>query len=133
MVAGAADMAQRRDRLAAVVKQGLLEGGIAPGPRHDAGAVVRADLGFIGLDDGIERTRLDITLFGQDRFERAHAQLGLGQFRMVVVVIMVMAAHAAKIGAAPIHVEMARASMGTYAGRALSGMFRENELGRNVW
>ena len=47
---------------------------------------VRADPGLIGLDDGVQRRRIDITLLGQDRFQRAYAQFGLRQFRMVVIV-----------------------------------------------
>ncbi len=101
MVADAADMAERADRLGAVLEQRLLERRIGPGLGDDARAVVRADLGLIGLDDGVERGRLDIAFFGQDRLERAHAQLGLGQLGMVVVVVMmvvviVVVSHGAK-------------------------------------
>jgi hypothetical protein len=50
------------------------------------------DLGLVGLDDGVERGRIDVSLLGQDRLQRPHAQLRLGQLRtvlmMVVVVIM---------------------------------------------
>ena len=90
------------DRLGGVLQQGLLEGGIGPGLGDDLRAIVRADLGLVGLDDGVERGRLDIAFFGQDRLERAHAQLGLRQFRMVVIVVVmvvVMVAHGRKIGA----------------------------------
>jgi len=39
-----------------------------------------------------------IAFFGQDRLERAHAQLGLGQLGMIVIVVMmvVILAHAAE-------------------------------------
>ena len=67
--------------LLASSSSGTLEGRIGPGFGDHLRAVVRADLGFIGLDDGIERGGIDVALFGQDRLERAHAQFGLGQFR----------------------------------------------------
>ncbi len=87
------------DRLAGVVQQRLLEGRIGPGLGDDLRAVARADLGLVGLDDGIERRRIDIALFGQDGLERAHPQLGLREFGMVViVVVVVMSGHTLRIG-----------------------------------
>src|SRR4051794_12805969 len=97
MVADAADMAERADRLGAILQQRLLERRIGPGLGDDAGAIVGADPGLIGLDDGIERGRLDVTFLGQDRLEGAHAQLGLGQLGMVVIVVVMMFTHASKI------------------------------------
>ena len=41
------------------------EGRIGPGLGDDARAVVRADLGLVGLDDGVERGRIDVALLGQ--------------------------------------------------------------------
>ena len=73
-----------------VVQQGLPESRIGPGLGDDLRAVMRADPGLVGLDDGIERGRLDIALLGQDRLQRAHAQFGLRQFRMVVIVVMMV-------------------------------------------
>jgi hypothetical protein len=99
MVADAADMAERADRLAAVLEERLLEGRIGPGLGDDARAVMGTDLGLIGLDDGVERGRLDIAFFGQDGLERAHTQLGLRQLRMIVIVVMMVVAivaHGAK-------------------------------------
>ncbi|MGY4418943.1 hypothetical protein ACVWY2_001368 [Bradyrhizobium sp. JR6.1] len=99
MVADPADMAEGADRLAGVLEQRLLEGGIGPGLGDDPGAVMRADLRLIGLHDGVERGSLDVAFLGQDRFQRAHAQFGLRQFGMVViVVVMIMFAHARRIG-----------------------------------
>ena len=90
MIADPADMAERADRLAGVLEQRLPEGGIGPRLGDDPRAVVRADLGLVGLHDGVERGRLDIALFGQNRLQRANAQLRLGQFRMIVVVMIVI-------------------------------------------
>ncbi len=75
-----------RDRLGGVREQRLLERRIAPGLGDDAGAVVRTDLGLVGLDDEVERGRIDVALLGQDRLERAHAQLRLRELRAVLVV-----------------------------------------------
>jgi hypothetical protein len=90
MVADPADMTERAHRFGGVIQQGLLESRIGPGLGDNLRAIVRADPGFIGLDNGIERGWFDIAFFGQDRLERAHAQLGLRQFRMVVIVMMVV-------------------------------------------
>ena len=97
MIADPADMTERAHGLGGVIQQGLPEGWIGPGFGDDARAIVRADLRFVGLDDGIERGRLDIALFGQDGLERAHAQFGLGQVRMVVVVVMMVIGHIGRI------------------------------------
>ena len=82
--------AERSHRLAAVLEQRALERRIAPGLGDDAGAVVRADLGLVGLDDDVERGRVDIALLGQHGLERAHAQLHLGQLRAVLVMIVMI-------------------------------------------
>src|SRR5262249_46174015 len=76
-----ADMSERIRRLGRVFEQALLEVGIDPGARHDARAVMRADLRLARLDDRVERGRLDIAFLGQDRFERPHPQLQVGQLR----------------------------------------------------
>src|SRR4051812_40512090 len=58
---------------------------------------MRADLGLVGLDDGVERGRLDVAFLSQNRFERAHADLHFGQFRavlMIVVVVVMVVCHA---------------------------------------
>lgn len=95
-------MAERADGLGAVIQQGLPEGWIGPGLGDHLRAIVRADLGLVGLDDGVQRRRLDIAFFGQDALERAHPQLGLGQLGMVVimvvVVMVIMLGHAGTIG-----------------------------------
>ena len=67
------------DRLGRVFQQPSLELGVGPGAGDDAGADMRADLGLEGLDDLVERGRIDIALFGQDGFERAHPQLHVRQ------------------------------------------------------
>ena len=85
MVADAAHGLERADRLGRVVEQRLLEVRIAPGPGDHALADVRADLRLVGLDDQIERGGIDVALLGQDRLERAHAQLHLGELGAVVV------------------------------------------------
>ena len=55
-------------------KQPFAIGGIAPGFGDDAGAVARADLGFIGLDQRVQRRGIDIALFDEERFQRLHPQ-----------------------------------------------------------
>ena len=75
MVADAADMAERADRLGGVFEQRLLEAWIGPCLSDHAGAIARPDLGFVGLDDGVEGGGIDIALFAQDGLQCAHPQL----------------------------------------------------------
>src|SRR5262245_37819261 len=87
MIADATDVAQGRHGLRGVSKQGLFECRVAPGLSDDSGAVAWSDPGLVGLDNGIERGRIDIALFGQHGFQRAHSQLGFRKLGMVVVVL----------------------------------------------
>ena len=90
------------DRRGRVLQQPRAIGRIAPGLRDHADAVARADLLLIEIDQEIEGRRIDIAFLGQDRFQRAHAQLGLRQIGMVVIVVMmvvvvvIMVAHGVK-------------------------------------
>ena len=90
MVADPAHVAELAHRLGGVVEQRPLECGIAPGLGDDTRAVVRADLGLVGLDDGVERGRIDVAFLGQDGLQRAHAQLHLGEFRAVLVMMLLV-------------------------------------------
>jgi hypothetical protein len=90
MIADPADMAERAYRPGGVVQQGLPESRIRPSLGDDLRAIMRADLCFVGLDNGIERGRIDIAFFGQDGFQRSHAQFSLGKLRMVVIVVVVV-------------------------------------------
>src|SRR5205814_2135589 len=87
MIADPADMTEPTHGLGAILEQSLFESGIGPGLGHNLRAVVRADFRFIGLDDGIERGRLDVAFLGQDRLECAYATFGLRQVGMVVIVV----------------------------------------------
>ncbi|GAC1333629.1 MAG: hypothetical protein NVSMB26_15040 [Beijerinckiaceae bacterium] len=59
--------------------------------RHDMGAVARSDLGLVGLDDRVERGRIDEALGDEHGFKRADAQLDLGKVGAVIVMVMVAA------------------------------------------
>ena len=76
--------------LVASASSACLVGRIGPGLGDRHGAVVRPDPGLVGLDNGVERLRIDIALLGQDGLERAHPQLRLGEFRPVLVIMVVM-------------------------------------------
>jgi len=68
-----------------------VEGGIGPGAGHHAGAIARADLLLIGIDQQAERRRIDIALLGQDGLERARTRSSVSrQFRMVVMMIVIV-------------------------------------------
>ena len=90
MIADPVHQAERDDRLAGIGEQRLFERRIAPGLGDDAGAVMRADLGLVGLDDEVDRRGVDIALLGQHGLKRPHAQLHLGKLRAVVVVIVMV-------------------------------------------
>jgi hypothetical protein len=53
-------------------------------------ADLRAHLGLVGFDDGVESGRIDIAFFGQHGFQRPHAQLHFGEFRTVLVVMVMI-------------------------------------------
>ena len=94
MIADRTDMTERGNRRGGVLQQRLPESRVGPGLGDDDGAVARADLGLVGLDDGIECRGIDVTLLDQDRFQGADAQLRLRQLRaMLVVMIVVLVGH----------------------------------------
>src|SRR5216683_1950334 len=99
---GRAPPCTRPEEAPAFPKESMNTACTRPGFGNDLGAIMGADFGFIGLDNGIECCRIDIAFFSQDGFQRAHPQLGLGQFRMVMVVVMmivVVACHGLRIDA----------------------------------
>ena len=78
MIADAAEVSERPDRLGRIVEQRRLERRIGPSPRDDPRADMRADLGLVGFDDAVERCGLDIALLDEDRLQRAHPKLDFG-------------------------------------------------------
>ena len=85
VLALAAAEAERGDRRGRVALQPVGIGRIAPGSCHDLGAVARPDLALVGLDDGVDRRRIDQPLLRQDGFQRAHPR----RHRVELVVVMV--------------------------------------------
>ena len=76
------------NRLAGILEQGLAKRRIAPRLGDHLRADMRPDLGFVKLDDAIERGAFYIPLLDEDRFEGAHPQLHLrkiGAFTMIVM------------------------------------------------
>ena len=61
---------------------------IAPRLGDDLRADMRADLGFIKLDDAIERGGFDISLVDQNGFERAHPEIHLGKIGALIVIVI---------------------------------------------
>ncbi len=90
VVADAVHHAEPGDGLARVFEQRLLEGRIAPGLGDDARPDMGADLGLVGFDQGVDGGGVEIAFLGQHGFERADAQLHLGELRAVVVVMIVV-------------------------------------------
>ena len=105
MLALAAGIVEFGDRRGRILHQPGAIGRIAPGLGYHADAVARSDLLLIEVDQEIEGRWINIAFLGQDRFQRTHAQFGLRQLGMVVivvvmvVVIVIMVAHGLRIGA----------------------------------
>ena len=60
---------KRSNCLACVLEQRFAKPGIAPRFGDHLGADMRPDLGFIELDDAIERSAFDIALLDENRLE----------------------------------------------------------------
>ena len=58
-------------------KQPLLKFLTDPRLGDNSGPIVRADFFLVGLDQKIERSRLDIALLGENALKSAHTQLHL--------------------------------------------------------
>ena len=89
-----ADVPERGDGRAAVGEQPAAVVRVGPRPGDDARAVVRADPRLVGLDQQVERRRIDVALLGEDALERADPQLRVGQLRALVAVVRVRLGHA---------------------------------------
>src|SRR5436853_121855 len=74
-----AHVAELGDRLRAVLQQPHLVGGVRPGAREDVGAVAPPHLRLVRVDESVERGRVDQALLDEQRLERPHPQLGLGE------------------------------------------------------
>src|SRR5262249_55793952 len=81
---------ERAHTAGGIIEERALEGRVGPGPRDNAGADMRADLRFIGLDDAVKGCGIDIALLRQYRFQSAHAELRLRQLRAMVMALIVM-------------------------------------------
>lgn len=58
--------------------------------RDDTRAVTRPYAILVGFDEDIERLRIDIAFFHQQRFERARAQVHVGEMAAFVIVRMIV-------------------------------------------
>jgi hypothetical protein len=87
---GAAE-AELGDRLGAVGQQPLAIGRVGPGARHHPGAVARADVALVQLDDRVDGVGGDQALGDQQRLQGAGAQGHLRVGAGVVAVAVVLA------------------------------------------
>ena len=76
--------------LGRVREQRALECRVAPRLGDDTCADMRADFGLVCLDHCVERGRIDVALLGQHSLQRPHPQLHFGQFRAVLVMIVMI-------------------------------------------
>ena len=65
-------------------------GRIGPGLGDDACTISRSDFLFIGLDQQVERSWIDITFLGQHGFQGANAQLDFRKLGMIVIVVVLV-------------------------------------------
>ena len=84
-------LGNRRHCFAGVFEQSLLKNWIAPCLGDHLRADMRADLGFVKLDDAIEGGGFDIALVDENRLQRAHPEIHLGQSRAFVVIVIMSA------------------------------------------
>ena len=90
----------------ASVSSHSLKSAIDPRPGDHARAVAWADLVLVGLDQLIERGRIDVALLGQQRLERAHPQLDVAELgELAVIVVVMVVAHTSILDAACSHAE----------------------------
>jgi hypothetical protein len=89
--------AERRNCLSRIALQppGVVR--IVPGFRHHLGAIARSDLLLVGLDDHIDRRRIDQPLLGKDRLQRPHP--GCHRIEFIVVIMIVIVGHTRKYAA----------------------------------
>jgi hypothetical protein len=85
VLALAARVAQRRDRGGRVAQQPVAKVRVDPGSCHDARSIARADARLVGIDQRIERGRIDVALLGEHRFQCPHAQVHVAQFAVFVL------------------------------------------------
>jgi hypothetical protein len=108
VLALASGVAELRHRGRGVFEQASLERGVGPGARHHAGAITRAHLRLVAVDELVERRGIDETFLDEQRLERLDPQRGPGErgavlargvvvvvviVIMVVVVVVMVAAH----------------------------------------
>jgi len=94
MLALAAAVAELRDGGGGVGQQAFLICGIDPGARYHSRAVARSDLVLLRVDERIERSAIDQSLFDEQRFERLDTQSEVGRnFLVIVIVWMMMGFH----------------------------------------
>jgi hypothetical protein len=78
------------NRRASIIQQALLKGRVNPCPGHYARSVSGTDLGLKGIDDGIQRCRVDEPFLDQQRFHCLHAQAEVGRHVLVLVLVIVL-------------------------------------------
>ena len=78
------------NRRRCVLKEPGLVFRIGPSLGDDLGAVVRADFGFIHLDQDIERLRVHIAFLKQYGFECPYAQLHIREMRTMIMIVLVV-------------------------------------------
>ena len=77
MFALEAGVAKRSNCVRRFRKESLLKFLIDPRLGYNAGPIARADFFLVGLDQKIERSRIDIALLGENTLKRADTQLHL--------------------------------------------------------
>src|SRR5262245_56753795 len=82
--------AELGNRRTGIVEKPALVIGIGPSLGHDGRTVVRTHLGFVGLDQHIERLGIDVALRHKDGFEGSYAQFHLAEMRGVGMIMFIM-------------------------------------------
>ena len=89
-----AGVAQGSDSRGGILQQPLLELGIDPGAGDNLRPVARPDFGFVGVNERVNRRRIDQPFLDQQRLQRLDAQHHIGgRFRMVVRMVVMLSTH----------------------------------------
>jgi hypothetical protein len=91
-------VAKLRDGTGGIAQQPVAIAPVHPRARDDTSAIAGADFRLVGVDQHVERRRIDIALLGQHSLERPNAPLDLAQFAVIGMVMIVFHAPIVALG-----------------------------------
>jgi hypothetical protein len=89
VIAAAPTIAELRYRRGGISQKALFVCGINPGSRYHARSVPRTDFVPLGINQGIEGSRVHQPFLDKQRFERLDSQAGIRRDRLVTRIMLV--------------------------------------------